>query len=107
MKGWAKTTDWQTLASLPACPAITCHFLSPTAFSLGQRLFSLVPTPILLWESTLRVWNAYTPAEYHCNQISLHETLTQIRVTSCGLRVEEHQYAHAPQKGFACLQESP
>lgn len=99
-KGWANTTDWQTLASLPACPTIACQFLSPTAFSLGQRMFSLVPTPTLLWESALRSWNAYAPSEYHCDRLALREVLTQIRVISCDLHVEEYQYAHAPQKGF-------
>jgi len=89
MTGRVKTTDWQTLVSQPFGPEIAYRFVSPTAFSLGQRMFSLVPSPVLLWESILRTWNTYAPIDMHVDRLLLTEALKQVRVSFCDLRVEQ------------------
>lgn len=98
--GWANITDWRTLMARPASPEIRCSFRSPTAFSLGLRIFSLVPSPLLVWTSALRSWNVYAPVQYHFDRLLLSDAVKQIRVASCDLHIEVYQYPRAPQKGF-------
>lgn len=99
--GWVRSTSWETLASLPAQHAITMHFLSPTAFSMGKREFVLVPKPNLLWESLMRVWNAHTPPDLRLERQPLSQYITEhVIVTDCKLTTATLHFPGFDQKGF-------
>ena len=99
--GWADSTDWHTLANLPAQSIITMHFETATAFSMNKHQFCLFPEPGLVWASLLRVWNRYAPERMHIEQQTIRESIGKhVAVTACALR---HAYLHFPeyaQKGF-------
>lgn len=64
---WAGYTTWEALLSQArADKRVTLDFLSPTAFSLGQRpwgkRFHVLPEARFVFGSLLRSWNALAPA---------------------------------------------
>jgi CRISPR-associated endoribonuclease Cas6 len=100
-RGWAGSTDWQTLAALSAQSTITMYFETATAFSLNERRFCLFPEPRLVWASLLRTWNRYAPESMRIEKQIVRGSIEKnIAVTVCALR---HAYLHFPayvQKGF-------
>jgi CRISPR-associated endoribonuclease Cas6 len=99
--GWVCSTDWQTLLTHPAKQTIIMHFVSPTAFSWGNRHFVLFPEPFLLWESLLHTWNRYAPESYRVKRQGLRECLlNNVRVTKCSLRTRTLYFPNYTQKGF-------
>jgi len=99
--GWAGYTDWQTLASFPASPVITLQFASPSAFSLGDRRFSLFPEPLLVWDSLLRTWNKYAPEVLYIEKMALREYITQhVQISDYQLSTARVAFRELAQKGF-------
>ncbi len=99
--GWALSTDWQSLATVPQIGALTIHFTSPTAFSLGNRHFAFYPEPILVWDSLLRSWNLYAPEVLRMDKERIREAVkTSIFITDHSLKTATVQYPKYPQKGF-------
>lgn len=84
---WASSTDWETLVTLPAQSTITMRFETATAFSLGERRFSLFPEPRLVWGSLLRTWNRYAPTSLRIEKPTISESFGKhMGVTGCALR---------------------
>ncbi len=99
--GWASTTDWQSLAAIRAARSITCLFLSPTAYHLGDREFLLFPEALPLWESLLRVWNRYAPTNYQMEKQAVRECVAKsTAVADCNVSTETLHYPKYTQKGF-------
>jgi CRISPR-associated endoribonuclease Cas6 len=99
--GWAGFTDWQTLAATPARRSITMHFASPTAFSLGKRRFALIPDPVLVWDSLLRVWNSYTPEALRIEKDVLRDFVRQhVVISDSHIHTTTLSFPTHPQKGF-------
>ncbi len=99
--GWAAFTDWRALALTPARSSITLRFASPTAFSLGQRQFSLSPDPTLVWRSLLRTWNLYAPEEYRLAKEPLRDFISSaVFVERSTVSLATVHYATHPQRGF-------
>jgi len=99
--GWVGTVEWQALSSLPPQHVITMQFASLTAFHLGNRQFELFPKPLQVWESLLRVWNAFAPDFLKIEKQGLREFLAeQVTVTHCALFTEIWHYPKYDQKGF-------
>ncbi len=99
--GWAGTTNWQTLADLPARQVITIQFASPTAFNVGDRAFELLPKPLFMWESLLRVWNAYAPEHLRMEKQRLRTFLAErVRVLDCDIATTMWRFPRYVQKGF-------
>jgi len=99
--GWAGFTDWQTLAATPARRSITMHFASPTAFSLGKRRFALIPDPVLVWDSLLRVWNSYSPEVLRIEKDALRDFVKQhVMISDSYVHTTMLYFPTHPQKGF-------
>jgi CRISPR-associated endoribonuclease Cas6 len=99
--GWAGSTDWQTLAATAASEHITLRFASPTAFSLGDRRFSLFPEPRLVWDSLIRSWNLYAPEILRLDKGELRAFVgKQVVVEDYHLHVETRRFPTYSQKGF-------
>ncbi len=99
--GWAGTTNWQTLADLPARQVITIQFASPTAFNVGDRAFELLPKPLFIWESLLRVWNAYAPEHLRMEKQRLRTFLAErVTVLDCDIATTMWRFPRYVQKGF-------
>ncbi len=101
LTGWADTTDWLTLAGLPAQRVITMQFTSPTAFNLGDRAFELFPKPSFIWESLRRVWNAYAPQHLKMDKQRLRMFLKEhVSVLDCDIATMMWRFPQYVQKGF-------
>jgi CRISPR-associated endoribonuclease Cas6 len=99
--GWAGYADWQTLAAASPRSAITMCFLSPCAFSMGDRRFALFPEPLLLWDSLVRSWNRYAPAVLQIDKAALRDFVThQVAVSDYELHTGKAIFATYVQKGF-------
>jgi len=99
--GWADITDWLTLAGLPAQRVITMQFTSPTAFNVGDRAFELFPKPSFIWESLLRVWNAYAPQHLRMDKQRLRMFLIEhVSVLDCAIATMMWSFPQYLQKGF-------
>lgn len=99
--GWAKYTDWQTLASTAACSSLTLDFASPCAFSLGNRQFALFPEPKLVWDSLARSWNQHAPSVLQIEKRALREFVAQhVIVSDYQLQTSRVTYTEVIQKGF-------
>ena len=99
--GWAGYSDWQTLANTAAARYITLRFASPTAFSIGDKRFSLFPEPQFVWESLARVWNNYAPPPLHLDKPAISEFVKQrVVVADYDLRTATLHYPSYTQKGF-------
>lgn len=99
--GWIGMATWEALITLPPQQLVTLRFSSPTAFSLGQRIFDLFPQPLLVWESALRDWNKYAPNSLKMEKEQIR-TFTQqyIRICSSFLSTETQNFLGYVQKGF-------
>ncbi len=99
---WIGSTTWKTLVTLPASRLITMRFCSPTAFSMGNRVFKLFPEPRWVWGSLLRDWNRYAPACFQIDKQLLQEGIAStIRVAHCEtLYTETLRQSLYVQKGF-------
>lgn len=99
--GWAGYTDWQTIAATEARRSITLRFASPTAFSLGKRRFALIPDPVLVWDSLLRVWNSYTPEVLRIEKDALRDFVKQqVVISDSHIHTTTLSFPTHPQKGF-------
>ena len=100
--GWASFTTWEALADNKDVPdTITFNFITPTAFSLGDRKFCLFPEPLLVWTSLTRVWNKYAPTQYRVNRQVLEDFIKMnLAVRDPNLEVRTLHYASSFQKGF-------
>ena len=99
--GWAGFTDWQTLAMTRARSTISIHFASPTAFSMGDRQFTLFPEPTLLWDSLLRVWNSYAPHILQIDKTALRAFIPHhVVVSDYTLHTATLHFPKYVQKGF-------
>ena len=99
--GWVDSTDVQTLVKFPARTTLTMSFCSPTAFSLSNHQFRLLPEPLLVWESLLRVWNLYAPEQMRIAKPPLRECIEKhISVVSCTLDTAFLHFPTHAQKGF-------
>lgn len=99
--GWAGFVDWPTLAATPARRTITMNFVSPTAFSLGNRRFALFPEPMLLWDSLMRVWNNYAPPVLQIDKPALRTFISEnVAVSDYALHTCNVNFPKYGQKGF-------
>ncbi len=99
--GWADFTDWSTLAATPTRPFIKLRFTSPTAFSLGDKVFTLVPEPIRVWDSFMRVWNNYAPEVIKVDKMTLREFINeQVIISDYELQTTTLRFPGYLQKGF-------
>lgn len=99
--GWAGYSDWQTLTNTAASRYITLKFASPTAFSIGDKRFSLFPEPQFVWESLMRVWNNYAPPPLHLDKLAISEFIKQrVVVADYELHTATLHYPSYKQKGF-------
>ncbi len=99
--GWVNVSDWHTLATLPAKRLIRLYFASPTAFHMGDREFLLFPESLPLWESLLRVWNAYAPQRYQMDKEMIRTCIAgDISTEGCELHTETLHFPKYVQKGF-------
>jgi CRISPR-associated endoribonuclease Cas6 len=99
--GWAGYSDWQTLAAASPRSAITMHFASPCAFSMGDRRFALFPEPILLWDSLVRSWNRYAPKVLQIDKVALRDFVSQqVTISDYELHTGKAVFATHAQKGF-------
>jgi CRISPR-associated endoribonuclease Cas6 len=98
---WAGYTTWDNLSSTVAQKSITLRFASPTAFSLGKRQFVLLPDPVLVWDSLVRVWNKYAPDQLKLDRAEIrafvksHVIVNDSRTQTTVLYFPTH-----PQRGF-------
>jgi CRISPR-associated endoribonuclease Cas6 len=98
---WAETTNWQALASLPACPNITLRFASPTAFSLGKRQFGLFPEPSLVWGSLASRWNRFAPEALQIDKVALGTFIQEnVMPSDCDITTHTLHFSSTSQKGF-------
>ncbi len=104
---WAAYTTWEALRQQArAEERATLAFLTPTAFSLGQRpwgkQFLLLPTPAFVFGSLLRTWNALAPAGLGMEPGPLAEYLEKDTVVLelDGLRTQMWRYPRHMQVGF-------
>lgn len=98
---WAGYTSWQTLAATTPRDLITLHFISPCAFSMGNRRFTLFPEPLLLWESLGRSWNRFAPEVLHMDKAALRDFVTQhVLVSDYELHTARAIFSTHTQKGF-------
>lgn len=99
--GWAVSSSWKGLVDLPVQQKITLHFATPTAFSVGDRKFDLFPKPTLIWESLLRVWNAYAPSSFSIEEQEIREAVRKhITLAQCDIATRVMHYPKYLQKGF-------
>ncbi len=99
--GWVSATEWQTLFRLPARQSITVRFVTPTAYSWGDRRFNLFPEPYLLWEGLMHAWNRYAPVCYRFERQGVRASLlSAVAVTKCSLHTSTLYYPNYTQKGF-------
>lgn len=99
--GWANTTTWSALAMVDRQPYVSLHFVTPTAFSVGDRQFALFPEPLFLWESLLRVWNSYAPERYTIEKNLLRRSVTNnVTLIHADIHTGTSPFAHHVQKGF-------
>jgi CRISPR-associated endoribonuclease Cas6 len=99
--GWAGTTNWQALLSLPVRQLVTLHFVSPTAFSAGNRQFELFPKPFQVWKNLQLTWNSFAPEAMMMKKDGLQEFLTEkVTVVQCNLSTTTLHFPEYAQKGF-------
>jgi CRISPR-associated endoribonuclease Cas6 len=99
--GWAGYIGWQTLAITQPCNSITIQFASPTAFSLGERNFSLFPEPILVWDSLMRTWNLYAPGVLQIEKQAMREFVkAHVVISDYNLHTTMLHFPKYKQKGF-------
>ena len=99
--GWAGYIGWQTLATKVPCNSITIQFASPTAFSLGERIFSLFPEPILVWDSLMRTWNLYAPEILQMDKLAMREFVkAHVVISDYDLHTTMLHFPKYKQKGF-------
>lgn len=99
--GWAGYIGWQTLAATESYTSITLQFASPTAFSLGERNFSLFPEPILVWDSLMRTWNLYAPEVLQIEKQAMREFVkTHVIIGDYDLHTTMLHFPKYKQKGF-------
>ncbi len=104
---WAGYTTWEALwENARPEPQVAIEFLSPTAFSLGQRpwgkQFHLFPDAAFVFRSLLRSWNALAPTNLAIEPDVVEEYLDRDSVI---LRLEKLntsmlRYPDHPQIGF-------
>lgn len=104
---WAGYASWEELAAR-AQPVreITLDFVSPTAFSFGEkpwgRQMVVLPLPELVFGSLARTWNTYAPAPLRMNAKALerysaeHVVIKQI----AHLQTRMLNFSGHPQIGF-------
>ena len=99
---WVGSTDWQTLTTTPSQHFVTFCFVSPTAFSLGQRHFELFPYSYHVWTSVLRAWNAYAPERFHMDERRVRQACADhtIGVAQCDIQTHMLHFPNFVQKGF-------
>ncbi len=102
--GWASFVDWQTLANTSPVPTVRLRFVTPTAFNVGDKQFTLFPEPALVWDSFLRVWNLYAPPACKIEEAdkeSLREFVkSQVVVSDYELQTVTQHFPSFVQKGF-------
>ncbi len=99
--GRSSTTNWHTLASTKVRTSITLHFVSPTAFSLGDRHFALFPEPGYVWDSLMRSWNRYAPEVLQVEKETMRAFVAQhISIQDYRLQTETLHFPKYRQKGF-------
>lgn len=103
---WAGYTTWKELTQARPLERATLEFLSPTAFSLGQRpwgkQFQVLPEPRFVFGSLLRSWNALAPAGLALEPGPLEEYLAENTVVLeiAHLRTAMWRYPRHLQVGF-------
>lgn len=100
--GWVNTIEWSDLAALPPQETVTLSFITPTAFSLGERAFRLFPEPTWVWESALRDWNRYAPRRFQLEKSVVREGVERyIGIAKGGaIAIETLHFSGYIQKGF-------
>lgn len=104
---WSGYTSWAQLVQDAAPePELTLQFVSPTAFSFGQKEWGkkivVLPQPELVFGSLLRVWNGYAPPPLRLEEAGLrayleeHVVIREIR----GLQTRMLRLRGLPQVGF-------
>ncbi len=104
---WAGYASWEELAArAQPMREITLDFVSPTAFSFGEkpwgRQMVVLPLPELVFGSLARTWNTYAPAPLRMNAKALerysaeHVVIKQI----AHLQTRMLNFGGRPQIGF-------
>lgn len=104
---WSGYTSWaQLVQDASQEPEITLQFVSPTAFSFGQKEWGkkivVLPQPELVFGSLLRVWNSYAPPPLRLEEAGLRAYLEEQVVIRRigGLRTRMLRLRGLPQVGF-------
>lgn len=104
---WAGYASWEELAR-QARPdrEITLDFVSPTAFSFGEKPWGrpivVLPLPELVFGSLARTWNAYAPPPVRVEAKALEHYAAEYVVIQqiAGLRTRMLNFSGRPQVGF-------
>lgn len=104
---WAGYSSWTELAAR-ARPELelTLDFVSPTAFSFGQKEWGkkivVLPDPELVLDSLARAWNTFAPAPVQVERPALQAYLAEYGVIKQidNLRTQMLAFTRAPQVGF-------
>jgi CRISPR-associated endoribonuclease Cas6 len=105
---WAGYTSFAQMArqSSATKPLIDLEFLSPTAFSFGQRAwgkqFHMLPDPRLVFSSLARTWQAFAPPGLHLDQRAVERYADENVIIQRLDRLETRMlhFGRHPQLGF-------
>ena len=104
---WSGYTTWHDLVErAEPDPDIALNFVSPTAFSFGQKEWGkkavVLPQPALVFGNLLRTWNALAPDELHIEADELMPCVEEHVVVSRidRLKTSVLKFKHSLQIGF-------
>jgi CRISPR-associated endoribonuclease Cas6 len=81
------SSDYTILANTSVSSDITLQFLSPTSFKQNQNIQPF-PLPDLVFNSLLRRWNRFTPAELQFPQVEWQGLVSAFELKTHALKME-------------------
>ena len=81
------SSDYTILANTSISSDITLQFLSPTSFKQNQNIQPF-PLPDLVFNSLLRRWNRFAPAELQCPQVEWQGLVSAFELKTHALKME-------------------
>ena len=104
---WAGYTSWEELAArAQPVEELTLEFVSPTAFSFGEKSWGrrmvVFPLPELVFGSLARTWNAYAPPPVQVEAGVLEQWSAESVIVKqiAALRTRMLNFSGRPQVGF-------
>ncbi|MFN3761934.1 MAG: CRISPR-associated endoribonuclease Cas6 [Anaerolineae bacterium] len=104
---WAGYTSWEELAArAQPVEELTLEFVSPTAFSFGEKPWGrhmvVLPLPELVFGSLARTWNAYAPPPVQVEAGVLERWSAESVIVKqvAALRTRMLNFSGRPQVGF-------